>query len=418
MKKISNTTLFFLLLTLLLLPSLAVAQSETEEYYQRFIQPFTESAKQNSDYSIITVKEGTVIEDNFVRFANEITIDGDVHGDVIVGANTVTVNGEVNGDVIALANIIEINGPVAGNVRVAAGQVTLNNTVGKNVNIFAGQVTISEKALISWSLSFFAGDIDINSPIGGNIYGFGGNVTVNNTVGTNVTLILDETGQVTLKPKAVIGKDFTYRGEKNAVIESGALIKGDTIHKLVSANVLKARKLLSQAWIYSKIIGLFALLLVGTILISLFKKKTQEITQKMWDDPVPKILWGVLLLIATPIAAFLIALTIIGWPLTLMLMAIYIFLLYISKIFIGLLIGQKILVAKKDNKNKKEISLIWIMMLGVFIFFVLTNIPYIGWLFSLIGIIWFLGTVWQMILPKKSDKITDKQYAKNQSKNI
>lgn len=401
--------LFFLLLTLLLLPSLALAQSTLEQDYQRYVQPFSDSATGNTT---VTVGENAVVNDNFVRFVNTANIDGDVQGDVIIVGNSLTINGKVSGDVIAAADKITINGPVAGNVRVAGGEVVINNTVGKNVNIFAGKATLSKQALVSWSLSFFAGDIEINSPVGGNIYGFGGKVVINNTVGTDVTLTLDELGEVTLMPEAVISGNFSYRGEKNAVIQTGAVINGDTVHKLVSTDIFKARKFLSQAWIYSKIIGLFALLLVGTIIISLFRKKTEAIAQTFEQNPAPKFLWGFLLLIATPLAAFILTLTIIGIPLALMLMAGYIFLLYISKIFIGLIIGQKIL------RIKKKVPLIWTMMLGVFLFFILINIPYVGWIFSLIGTIWFLGTIWQIIFPKKDARALRKDYAENQTKNI
>jgi cytoskeletal protein CcmA (bactofilin family) len=402
--------LFFLLLTLLLFPQLAIAQSDIGQEYQRWFKPFVNTAGGSEK---VTVPAGTVIEDNFVRFANEITIEGDVMGDVIVAANKLTINGDVNGDVIAAAESIEINGEVAGNVRVAATDVIINNTVGKNVNVFGGTVILSDDASVGWTLSFFAGEVTVNSPVGGNIYGYGGQVTINNTVGNNVTLFFDETGQAILKSNAEIDGNFDYRGDKNAVIESNAVIKGNTVHKLIPTNILKARKFLSSAWVYGKIISLFSLLLVGTLLISLFHNKSREITKNLWPNPVPKMLWGFLLLIAVPIATIITAITIIGIPLSLIIIGIYILLVYVSKVFIGIFIGHKLL----NIKDKKEAPLIWTMMLGVFIYFILTNIPYFGWIISLVGTVWFLGTIWKMILTYKNIK-KEKINEKNLSKSI
>jgi len=404
--------LFFLLLALFLFPQLAIAQSDIGQEYQRWFKPFVNTAGGSKK---VTVPAGTVVEDNFVRFANEIVIKGDVMGDVIVAANKVTIDGDVNGDVIAAAESIEINGEVTGNIRVAATDVEINGSVGKNVNIFGGTVILSNDASVGWTLSFFAGEVTVDSPVGGNIYGYGGQVTIDNTVGNNVTLFFDEIGQVTIKSNANIDGNFNYRGDKNAVIESGAVIKGDTVHKLIPADILKVRKFLSSAWIYGKIISLFSLLLVGTLLISLFRNKSRKITKNLWPNPVPKMLWGFLLLIGVPIAAIIAAITLIGIPLTLIILGIYIFLTYVSKIFIGLFIGQKLL--NINTKNKKEIPLVWSMMLGVFIYFILTNIPYFGWIISLVGTVWFLGTIWQMILSYKNIK-KEKNNEKNLSKSI
>jgi len=390
--------LFFLLLALLLLPQLTIAQSEIEQEYQRWLKPFIDNLSGNKQE---VVSKGTTVNDNYVQFADEITINGDVMGDVIVAANKLTIDGDVNGDVIAAAETIEINGSVAGNVRVAATELTINNTIGKNVNVFGGTVILSNNASIGWTFSFLAGQVTIDSPVGGSIYGYGGQVTINNTVGNNVTLFFDEVGQATLSNNASIGGNFNYRGEKTAIIASNAVIKGDAVHKLIPLDILKTKEFLSHAWIYAKIISLFSLLLVGTLLVSLFSKKSRDVTSKLWPQPVPKMLWGFLLLIGVPIAAFIIAITIIGIPLAMIIMGIYIFLAYVSTIFIGLFIGQKIL---NNRKDKKETPLIWAMMLGVFIFFILANLPYLGWIVSLIGTIWFLGAVWQMKLSYKNIK--------------
>lgn len=409
MKKFLLLTIFFSL-PLILLPSPVSAQSENAPRYEQFIQPLTErlATQYGTD---VTIKKGEVIEDNFVRFANTVTINGDVHGDVIVAANTVTINGQVSGDVIAAANTITLNGPVTGNVRVAAGDVEINNTVGKNVNILAGQATVTEEASVSWSLSFFAGEMNINSPVGGNIYGYGGDVTLNSSAGSNVTLMLDATGSVTLQSKAAIGGNFQYRSQSSATIQKGAKIKGDTVHKLLPANVLKARLYLARAWIFGKIVSLFSLLLVGTVIVSLFKKKAEVITRAMAEEPSLKMLWGLLWLVAVPLAALLTSLTIIGIPLAIIVMALYFFFVCTSQIFVGLLIGQKILAPRQaEGKNQKEVPLIWVMMLGVFLFFIISNAPYIGWIFSFIGTIWFLGTLWKMMRKHNEPaQINDKQ---------
>lgn len=402
-----------LVLTLLIAPAVVDAQTKMQDRYGGFIDMLTNTARDGGNYDTVKVPAGRVVNDNFVRYAEEIVIDGDISGDLIVGAFELTVNGNVDGDVIAAAETITINGDVAGNVRIAATTVEINGTVGKNANIFGGTILLNESAAIGWTLAFFAGTINVNSFVGGNIYGYGGNVTLNSEVGSNVTILLDELGQVTLESAAEIGGDLTYRSDTDAVISSGATIGGDTVHNMPFADVIGAQQFLKISWLFAKVIGLFSLLLIGTLLVSLLRKKTLEVTSAMWNKPTPTILWGLLILIATPIAAIIISLTIIGIPLAIILIGTYALLIYVSTIFVGVLVGEKMLNANREED--KRVSIIWTMMLGTFILYVIASVPYVGWIFSLIITTLFLGTVWRLTHTALTTKKESKSDAKSKS---
>ncbi|XOU94104.1 MAG: hypothetical protein ACNFW9_04635 [Candidatus Kerfeldbacteria bacterium] len=397
---------FFLILTIFLIPQISIAQSTIDNTYNNYLKPIFE----NFGGETIIVSEDTIIEDNFFRYGENITINGDIQGDIIVIAGQkLIINGEVSGDVLAIAETIEINGPVIGNVRVIGAEVNISNSIGKNINIISNDTTITNKATIGWTLSFISANININAPVNGSIYGYGGEININNTVGNNVTLILDDLGQVNIDEKTVINGRFEYRGDRIAVINDKATIQGNTIHKLVPEKITQAKKFLSSYWIYAKLISFFSMLLVGTLLVSLFEKTSKRIVSELAVYPFNKILLGLIMIVGIPFAAILISITVIGIPLAIISMAIYIFLYFISPIFIGLFIGNKILNLKKSNEDA---PLIWAMLLGTFIFVLLKNIPYIGWLVGFLGTIWFFGTVAKIIqINKKSLK------GKNNEKN-
>lgn len=397
---------FFILTSLILFPQLALAQSNINQNFELFAAPLFGAVRGSE---IVTIESDEIINDNFVKLAEKIIIDGDVAGDVIVGAGELIINGSVSGDVIAVAEKITINGPVAGNIRVAALEINLNNSVGKNVNIAATKATVQEDASIGWTLSFAVEELNVNGPVSGSIYGYGHNITLNSTVDNNVTLILDQTGLATLASKAVINGNFSYRSDNNAAIKDGATVIGDTVHKLIPDTIIKAREFLSFSWFFGKIIGFFSLLLVGTLLISLFDQRSKEVLAEFWPNPYQKILWGLLLLILLPIAIIIISVTIIGIPLALILVGVFVFLAYISSIYVGLFLGDKIL----NYKKEKSAPMIWTMILGVFLYSVLINIPYIGWVISLLGMVWFLGVVLKIIF---RSRIKNKEVKNEQTK--
>ncbi len=394
---VRNKYIVLLFFLLLFLPFVALGQTDMHKQINQWVKPLSETFLQKKIGSTITIPASETVQDNYVLAADSITIEGNIDGDIIVGAFDLTVNGDVSGDVIAVAETIEINGDIAGNIRVAAEEVTINGAVGKNATLFVGSATFTNKATVGWSLAFWAGEISIQAPIGGSVYGYGGDIIINNTVGTNVTLIFDEQGHATLETNAEIKGNLNYRSDTAVTVESGAQIHGDTTHKFTPAEILKKRELLSSAWIFTKIISLFGILLVGTILVSLFEKTSRKIVSAVTKTSPVKIAWGLLLLFGTPIALVLLAITIIGVPLTIIGIGCYFLLLYLSQIFLGLAIGSLILRTPKE-KDKKDISIIWKMMLGVFIYILLINIPYIGWFIGLIGTIWYLGSVWQYIV--------------------
>ncbi len=397
--------LFFLLL---FLPLIAVGQTDAPDQLNQWVKPLSETFLQKNKENTIVIPASETIHDNYVRTADSITIEGDVDGDVIVGAFDLTINGDVTGDVIAIAETIELNGDVAGNIRIAAEEVMINGAVGKNATLFVGSATFSNKATIGWSLAFWAGSISVQAPVGGSIYGYGGTIVINNTVGTNVTLILDEQGQATFEKNAEVNGDLNYRSDEAVTITSGAQIHGDTTHKFTPAEILKKRNFLSSAWIFTKIINLFGMLLVGTILVSLFEKTSKKVSAVLIQNNPINLAWGLLVLVGMPTALIIIAITIIGIPLAIIVLGFYLFLLYTAKIYRGLAPNNLVFIAK-EKRNKKEIPIIWKMILGVLIIFLVVNIPYIGPFISILLMLWFLGALIKQLftLYNKNNKTKD-----------
>lgn len=368
--------------------------------------PIASLAQSVSVEQSIVVAKDQVINDNYVRFGQNITIDGNINGDVRVAGYNITINGDVAGDVLAAGQVIKIKGKVAGNVRVAATTVEIDSSVGKNVNVLANTLTLSKDSSVGWSLAFAAMSADIQGPVAGNIYGWSNNVTIANPVGTDVNLKLGKTGQLTLENGALIKGDLKYMSDQTAVIKSGAQVLGKNERQLLPAEVNKAKQFISTSWIFFKIIGLFSLLLVGMILVSLWPDKTRQITQAMWQKPWKSMLMGLVYLIVAPIALLILLITIIGIPLSIIGFCLYFILLYTLKIFAGTLLGQKILEyfgGKKLEPVKKEKSLIWPMILGTIIVFILVSVPYIGWILSLIATIWALGGVAEILKKNKEE---------------
>ena len=107
------------------------------------------------------------------------------------------------------------------------------------------------------------------------------------------------------------------------------------------------------------------------------------------------VLAGIIIMILAPIAIIALFATLIGIPLSLIILAFWIIAMFTSKIIVSILAGRYILTNwKKDAKKKKEPKLLWAMVLGTIVTCILYSIPVLGWLLALISMWWGIGGLW------------------------
>lgn len=352
----------------------------------------------------VYVGQDEIINDNFVKFGQTIDIKGTVNGDVVVVAQTVTIDGTVAGDVLALGSTIIVRGDVKGNVRVAGGNVLFDAKAGKNVSILAGQTQITKDAQIGWSMGCYSGTIMMDGKVGGQATTSAGQITVNGTVGGQLD-IPSEAGEIIIGPNAQVGKDVTYAGETKPTIQAGAKIGGEVKQRAAAVNMPKQKDLsglLGFSKIFWKLAQLFGLLVLGLVVVTILPKETKLVGEKMLTQAPRCVGFGFLVLIVTPIVGVILLFTIVGIPLALVVFALWGIAIMLAKVFVCIVVGQKILgyliknksraiVKERDRAKDKKPNPMWPLVVGVIVFVLLTSIPYIGWLIKLVAIVWALG---------------------------
>ena len=86
-------------------------------------------------------------------------------GDISVVGGTVVVEGTLDGSLSGFAGSVLVTGTVTGDVEVAAGSVTISGTVEGNVEAAAGAVTVTESGRVAGSLSTGAGDVSVDGSV-------------------------------------------------------------------------------------------------------------------------------------------------------------------------------------------------------------------------------------------------------------
>ena len=357
----------------------------------------------------LTIPAGDVINDDLYLFASDITIDGQVNGDVIVFGNRITINGDINGGVIGAGQDIVVKGRVKDSVRVAASTIDIESSIGGDLVAAASQVTIVPSGSVGRDLLVAAAAVQVNGPVGKDIRGSAGKLVINSSVGGNVDIAGDD---VKLGPAASIAGNLTYQSEKKAEQAKEATVKGETKHvpppqskpsgetigQAIGGLVAAVVGFVVILVLVVAVIKYAAALLTGIVFILLARKYIPGLVDTLKSKPWPCLGYGALVLFLAPAAIAIAFGLVIGIPLGLAGLAVYMLAVYLGHIFTGLFIGRWILRQRTDVNSTGR--LIAALALGLLIVYVCGVIPFVSWLTNLAVVLFGLGTITNFIKTK------------------
>lgn len=389
----------------------------------------------------ITIEADEVIEDDLYVSAENFTLEGTVKGDLIVGGSNITINGTVDGDLVAMGQSIVINGTVTGDARIAGAAMQIGQTAVLEEDLLAGGASLETKdgSKIGGELTFGAGQSLLAGDVAGDVLAgagsmelrgeFGGDVTAEVGEATdagptpsmympNVTISIPSvTPGFSVDKDAVIKGDLVYTQKADIKIPSnvviGKITRNEPVVDAEHVYVPPTPAQMALNWTLDLFRTIVTLILFGLLLGWLAPKFTNSLIDKMKAAPVASLGWGVVAYAAYFFAILLIIVVMVVGGiffgvLTLGGMSgsiIWIGLLSIFALTVGFVLVTsfltKIVVAWLGGKmifNSLSPALvenkIWPLVLGVSIVALITSLPLVGWLFSLITMFLGLGALW------------------------
>ena len=316
---------------------------------------------------IVTIASGEVIDGDLYVAGGTIIIDSTINGDLIAAGRTIMVNGTVNGSIIAAGQTININGEVSHAVRIIGETLNIGGTIGRDLLVAGREFSMTSTSEIGGDLLLGAGTARIDGLIKGDM-----NSGVNS---------------LTITSTANIQGKLNYISGKEANIQSGAQIRGTITHKL--PDVKKGQEAgIGLWWI---VIGFLMALVLGIIVVLLAPRRVKAVTESIRTHPWASLGWGAIILVAAPIVALIVCITVIGLPLGLIALVLYAIAIYLTQLFVGLLIGQLIIGAFRRVETKA--ALVGALALGLAILRLLRLIPFVGFFFGLVTVLFGLGAI-------------------------
>jgi cytoskeletal protein CcmA (bactofilin family) len=323
----------------------------------------------------IFVRADEVINDDFFAGGDEVTIEGTINGDVYVGANRLNIRGTVNGDVIAGAQNIEVTGTIRDDLRAGGNNISLiGATIGDSVSVGGNELSIDRDSTIGGGLLFGGRLLALDGSVGRGIMSGTETTRIDGLVGNTVRVAATT---INIDRDAVLQGDLEYRSDNEATINGtvvGKIIRGEGggfDFKTESIVRWFAVGFTAWAFIGAAIIGGLMLLLVPRIL----PKAHKNFIKKPW----PIIGWGTLATLVTIPAMILLFITVVGIPLALVILVLWLQAIYFAKFFVAYTVGQSLIDGLSTNTKKNSSSRAYLaLILGLVLYYLLRLLPGIG----------------------------------------
>jgi len=310
----------------------------------------------------VTITQTT--DDDLMAAARELNVRAEVNGDLAAAGGRVTVTAPVDGYVMSAGRTVMLDSSIGNDVWAAGESVDVNGDVSNNAMLAGRTVRLGPDAMVGHDARLAGNTVTSEARIERNLQIGADTARIGGTVGGNVRARARE---VTILPNAVINGDLIVRASRPPTISPGATIMGETRYEPLE----QGRWFSWPGFWFASLLGL---LVLGFGAVALSSSWPGRVAATMRARLGASTLIGLAVLILTPIVAGILAVTLIGIPLAIVLMALYVAVLLLSIVMVAYRIGTWVL----DRLHRPGASPWLRMALGVLVVSLAISIPFAG----------------------------------------
>lgn len=273
---------------------------------------------------------------------------------------------------------VVVEGPIGGDVRVFAGTVIVRGTVDGDVQVYAGSVQVPGE--IRGNLEAYAGTVVLDGEVTGDVSVASGTLAIDGRVGG---VVRSASARTQLGENAVLTDDIRYSGDLERA--QGSTVDGET----VSDPTLQVGPVIFPpvaGWFFTAFVAL-AHLSLGVALLLAFPGYARAIGDRVATDPLLTGAAGLGVLVGVPVVLALLAVTLVGIPLALVGVFLYLVLLWVGLVYGRFAIGYWLV--RRAGRDSPWLGL----LVGVVAFAVLVELPAVGPLLQLATLLLGLGAI-------------------------
>lgn len=339
-----------------------------------------------------TLPEGQIQDGLFVEVGDTVTLRGEVDGDAYLVGGVINIEGRVRGDVLAVGGVINLSGEVTDDIRLVGGVINIDGAVGKNASLVGGTIRIGPKADIKGSVLGGGGALTLSGRVRKHLKFSGDTIDFGGEVGRDADL----TGEnIQLQQQAHISRDLIYhaRSRDYLKVSPQAHIQGQTVFQPF-LHPISLLPLFGSFGSEFPLLKFILALCLGWVLYKLFPRQMDGLAGLVKEQPAKSLALGFLALILTPVLIILLLVSVIGIPIALVILPVFIGILAFHEIVIGTFLGRKVIF---KFLNKTKIGKFWQFAGGLLVYDFVIVTPFVGRWIKWAGLLIGMGAVLTLI---------------------
>jgi hypothetical protein len=327
------------------------------------------------DSGNVVIGEGQSHHNLYVAGGN-VTVHATTTGDLFAGGGSITITGVVEEDLVVAGGNISIGGPVGGDARIAGGNITITAPINGDLLIGGGTVTITSPEGIGGDVWIGGGSVVINAPIKGNVRIGGGEVLLNGPIGGSIEVNAE---RLTFGSNASATGTISYHGLHEAVVEEGAMVgQIDFQERAAPKGTARFTALITIGFL----VQLLAWIVAAGVLYLFARRALSRAVGSAYNAPWKSLTFGLVGVIVWPIVIVLLFVTLIGYYLALLLLALFVFFVLVSALLGAIMLGS-LLIQWVSRAPVADFRINWLsIVVGVIVVSLLPFVPIVGWVIA------------------------------------
>ena len=295
------------------------------------------------------------------------------------------------------AMLLNLSGTVQDDARVMSKTIQVSGQIGSSLLTLGNTILVTDKAVIAKDVVLIGEEVIFQgTTTDGRLLMIGNKVTLSGKIARSVRLIAND---IVVMPHTEIAGDLVYTAEKELVLNDKVILKGELKKKEMSETLPKS--FTGFSWKRSAMFQFYffaAAALVGMVWLALFPGFSNSAVNSIRKSTMRCILFGPVALFGIPFLCSFIAVTVIGLPLAMVLLTLYILMIYIGKIMVAFAIGTIVTRLTNATRVSQSFSALFI---GLIIIYGLEWVPLAGPYISMATTVIGFGTIINVIFSNR-----------------
>jgi cytoskeletal protein CcmA (bactofilin family) len=284
-------------------------------------------------------------------------------------------------------------------VYAAGGRISINGPVQRNVRVAGGRVEIGPQAKIGGNVTIGGGEVRITGAIDGYLQVGGGQVVIDGPVGGNVEV---GSGAIELGPNARINGKLRYASRDELKRDPAAQVQGGVERFSPRADWpvpsgVQERAGRGAGWVWS-----IGLMVIAALLVAALPGVYTGVEATVRARWALSLLIGFIALVCIPVAALIAMFTVIGVPLALAVITLYLALLLIGYVTAGISVGELVLARFQSARASHTAWRVAAAVLGMLAISLLGRLPWVGGLVLIAALLLGIGALLMQLAPARS----------------